>query len=63
MASNNNSKKNRNQPQHEQGDPYDPQIARSFRKEKKRSRRREDKHILKDFPDAADEYFEREEKY
>ena len=63
MASNNNSKKNRKVQPQEQGDPYDPQIAKSFRKEKRRSKRKMDKHILKDFPDAADEYFEREERY
>jgi|TARA_R110000868_G_scaffold272261_1_gene531521 hypothetical protein len=59
MANNNNSKKNddKNRLSHEQEEPYDSQIAKGFRKEKKRSKRHRDKHILKDFPEVADEYF------
>lgn len=62
MANNNNSKKNRNnQPQFE-ADPYDPQLAKVGRKEKRRSKRHNDKQILRQFPEYADEYFDRREE-
>lgn len=58
MANNNNSKKNRKkQPQFE-ADPYDPQLVKGERKEKRRSKRHNDKMVLRQYPEYADDYFD-----
>jgi hypothetical protein len=62
MASNNNSKKNRNKTPNMEEEPYDPQLAKGGRKEKRRSKRHNDKLVLKQYPEYADEYFDNFEK-
>jgi len=61
MANNNNSKKNKKTPQYYEAEAYDPSMIKGSRKNKRRSRRHNDKNILKQFPDHADEYFSRHE--
>jgi hypothetical protein len=58
MANNNNSKKNKSKLPSMQEEPYDPSMVKGTRKEKRRSKRHNDKMVLRQYPEYADDYFD-----